>query len=598
MANSINSSLFNIGNNLPDLVRVNVLSHLSYIDQIAMRGMNSQWLQASQTRLGKLNLIRSIQKISLHDISELSPQHINNLLKVLSQLSAQPDLDPNNRILGGFLAKTLRYKCDCNPNQMVDFLESLTEEQRNSIYRLDFTDCSKNIHMKDHHIAKIFQLCPNLRSFHLDNAGIIGTGFTSIINTHPLRSLRLLNCPRLNDEFLGRLFSKTPYLMQIYFSGLNITGSCFTQLSPRNRITEVCLIQCLRLNEENLGHFFSFNAGFLKKLSLHQLNITGESLAQIPQKNQLEIVTLHSLSQLNEEALKDFFSNTDKLKKLSLQLLPTSGEALTNLPSIQQLEDLKLNNCSQLDEENLRLFFLMAFSLKTLTIESLNITGESLATFPVNNQLKILQIMTCTNLEEIHLRHFFSHTSILQAIKLSSTNVSGTCFADFPEQNRLKAFHMSNDMFNVKSELDEASLSLFFSRVSKLKEFRLFGSKTNGFGLSHIPNGNQLEKVTLGSCTNLKEEHLKEFYAKLNKINEINLMSLTTTGSELTHLPATNTLTKISLLACTNMNLDLLRVFPPKILNYDRTTGGNFNLLKSSLLTILQNGRLSGVENR
>ncbi|PIS00601.1 MAG: hypothetical protein COT84_06785 [Chlamydiae bacterium CG10_big_fil_rev_8_21_14_0_10_35_9] len=574
MANSINSSLFNTGNNLPDLVRVNVLSHLSYIDQIAKRRINSQWLQASQSKLGKLGLIRSIQKISLADISKLSPQHINNLLKVLSQLSAQRDLDPENRILGGFLAKTLRYKCHCHPDQMTAFLESLTEKQRSAIYGLDFINCKMNLHMNDGHIEKIFRLCPNLRAFQLNNAGrITGEGFTSEVNEHPLISLRLMNCPRLNDTFLEALFSKTPHLKQIYFSGLNITGRCLAQLSPLSGITEVYLFSCFQVNEENLGHFFSSHGGSLKRIVLDHLNITGESFAQIPQKNEIEIVTLRFLPQLNENALKYFFSNMHQLKKLSLNHLPISGEALPYLASIDQLKGLILNNCSQLDEEKLGPFFSKTISLRELRIEFLNITSRCLAKFPAKNQLKILKIMSCKHLDETFLQHFFSQTFMLQKIELADSNITGTCFADFPKKNCLKVFDMS-PAIDVK-QLDENSLSLFFSKAAELKEFHLFASRTNGLWLSHIPNGNQLRKITIQLCLRLEEEHLENFYSKLDKINEITLMEINTTGKELGHLPMTGTLTKISLSSCRNMNLDHLRVFPPKILTYDGLIGAS-----------------------
>ncbi|PIS00310.1 MAG: hypothetical protein COT84_08155 [Chlamydiae bacterium CG10_big_fil_rev_8_21_14_0_10_35_9] len=110
----------------------------------------------------------------------------------------------------------------------------------------------------------------------------------------------------------------------------------------------------------------------------------------------------------------------------------------------------------------------------------------------------------------------------LKKLHLINTNITGEGLSHIPENNQLEYVSLSSP------NLDKAFLSTFFSRATKLKSLWLV-SPIAGEILSHIPKNNQLEKVDLDNST-LKENHLIEFFSKATMLKEVNLSHSNITG--------------------------------------------------------------------
>jgi hypothetical protein len=263
----------------------------------------------------------------------------------------------------------------------------------------------------------------------------------------------------------------------------------------------------------------------LKKLHLINTEITGKGLANIPENNQLEYVSLSSPN-LDKDFTGTFFSRTSKLKSLWL-VSPIAGEILSHIPKNNQLEKVSLDNNSTLNENHLIEFLSKAPMLKEVNLSHLNITGKCL-NFIVSDQLEAITLSYCKYLEEKYLIKFFSNAATLKRIDLTLSSTTGEGLTYLPIDNQLQTLVLRYCEF-----LDERCLVKVLPNATLLKELDVSKTSITGECLATISEQNQLESLWLHDCKRLNEVFLREILLKATMLTKLDISRTMITGQVL-----------------------------------------------------------------
>ncbi|PIS00311.1 MAG: hypothetical protein COT84_08160 [Chlamydiae bacterium CG10_big_fil_rev_8_21_14_0_10_35_9] len=535
---------------LPKEEGVRVLSYLTPKEQLTTRKVSTTWNNLSQDRSGLFALVQSMAGIRSEDIKKMhdsNPKAFEVFLDRIVKTNFNPSLDPDNKFMSGFFYNILRYKSDTDSEEMMHWLRTLPLQKKAAVQDLYIKSP-----ITDEQLAEVFKICPSLKELHFVG-GVTGKGFLHIPENSQLESITLFS-NNLEEQFLSALFSKATKLKSIFIN-FPITDKQLADI----------LVKCPTL----------------KNLYLTGVNITGAGLSNIPANNQLESISL-SFGNFDEGFLSSFFSKAIKLKSIFLSSSNITGKALCHIPVNNQLECVVLNLCTNLKEDHLIKFFSKATTLKEVCLDLASMTGEGLASIPLNNQLKFISINNCTNLEEAALWEFLAKAN--KAIKIRYYGLSNpltkivlmfqTLIQGADTKLHLKPKEIINFLHHLPMSKKEEVQSLDFTDGSgtftsvkeeeiatllqlcpNVKFLNVF--LHTGKGLSHIPENNKLEKLTL-TITHPDEESLAQFFSKVKNLKEIDFSYSRTTGKGLSHLPRDNQLGKVVFFNCKKLDEEAL----------------------------------------
>ncbi|PIS01841.1 MAG: hypothetical protein COT84_00505 [Chlamydiae bacterium CG10_big_fil_rev_8_21_14_0_10_35_9] len=570
------------------------ISFLAPEQQLIASQVSKLWKNASQVPLCRLALMQSISNLQLGQRCTFVKQE-PQLIEYLVNLEFNEVLDPYHKSKGEFLARIIESKFESGVSNAMNYLRSLSEENRKLIKSLGFRCLpDPNLDFTEEQVGEILSLCPNLKSLTLSGSSITGECLAVISEKNQLEKLCLVNCRNLNEGFLNDFFQKAAHLKELDLSKTNITGECLANILKENQLEKLCLERCKNLEEQFLAEFFQ-KAICLKEVNLSFSNTTGEGLAHIPHhQNQLEKLCLKYCENLQEGFLKIFFSKAAHLKEVDLSFSNTTGEGLAHIPHHQnQLEKLYLNSCEKLDEQFFAVALQKVVHLRDLKLKQSFITGECLAFISEENQLEELELYSFRNLKEEFLTTFFSKVFHLKKLDLSGTNITGECLAHLPERNQLESL----DVGRCKN-LNENFLKVFFLKAAHLRKVEFYGpnSNTTGEGLAHLPERNQLEILDLHYCRNLNENFLKAIFLKAAHLREVNLCGSNTTGAGLAQIPEKNRLEILNLNVCDSLNENFLKVFFLKAAYLRKVEFDSSNTTGEGLAQIPEKNRLENLD--
>ncbi|MGD2170327.1 MAG: F-box protein, partial [Chlamydiota bacterium] len=285
MTTSINLSL-------PLDVWAKTISFLVPKEQLAVSRVNTLWRQAFHMPICQLTLMQSIAKLPL-SVRRISLELYSPLIEHLINLQFNEVLDPHNKHKGEFLAQIIESKFEYGSSNAMEYLRTLSEENRKAITFLNFQCCAAvlSLDLTDEQVEEILLLCPNLKSLTLEFSCITGEGLAHILEQNQLEKICLKLCLNLDERFLRGFFQKAVCLKEVDLSESNTTGEGFAHILEQNQLEKICLKLCLNLDERFLRGFFQ-KAVCLKEVDLSGSNTTGEGFAHILEKNQLEKLCL------------------------------------------------------------------------------------------------------------------------------------------------------------------------------------------------------------------------------------------------------------------------------------------------------------------
>ncbi|MGD2170019.1 MAG: hypothetical protein PVI40_07255 [Chlamydiota bacterium] len=491
---------------LPPTVFPTVLKHLNLEEQCLIRRVSLAWAQTSDViRSVSLRWTRSLHiKGDLFALIQAVVISKDKIMRLHDQGFRFPIVQEKfcaerNVVLGNYLSLAIQTQFKQNPLAMMDYLNNLSPNVRETIEYTDFSNTTIN----DPILLRVIQKCPNLKALDLRSTPIHGNSLTQLLNVNKLKTLNLsfgrvpntanaFAFPQHDEEALKSLFSQATNIEELSLCCGTLSGNVFQRFNP----SKLKKLELSYLN--NLDEGFSLflkNMHELEELTLYTSSSEILSLLNLPN---LKKLTLRSMQGANEENLGKLLSTVSGLKQLNLSHMTITGPVFHNFNSLD-LADLNLSQCVGIEEDTLQKLLSKAKTLKNIFIELLNMSGRVFQGFS-SPDLKSLEIMEMEDLEDEDLQPVLSNAPSLYNLSiLLAGKITEKAFLNFAS-SKLEYFCLIEC---GKINFNDPGFLSFFSN-KRLTTLIVHGDNVSSALLQSV-NPDRLKRLELSDCDMEKE---------------------------------------------------------------------------------------------
>ncbi|PIS00831.1 MAG: hypothetical protein COT84_05110 [Chlamydiae bacterium CG10_big_fil_rev_8_21_14_0_10_35_9] len=429
-------------------------SFLSPQEQAIAQRVSSAWKKALFSQESIFPRVQSILFSDENVVARLC-ENIHSFPKVTRKFHAI--LDPSSDTLSDYVSMVLQVLIIQKPHNIIDFLETISQEARDAVQYLDFL----GIPILSEYFSAILTSFRNIEIINLVDCSTDGNALTMIRSNNKLKKVYLDGCVDIQNVALNIFLSKTKELEILNLSKTCVAGLAFQSFSPFH-LKVLDLSECCHLDDSGLAPLL-LQAKQIEELNLSETEITGEAFQSFDSSN-LKILVLNACIHLEQRFLKCLLSQARQLEKLDLSYTRTIGESFEGFnPS--NLKMLSLIQCNDFEDWALKLLLSRAKQLEELTLSYTGFTGEELEDFEALN-LKRLDCFSCTNLEDEFLKRLLSKAKNLEALNLYNTPITAKAF---------QGIELPNLKEIIVREVGKLSLT-FFKDVKSLVENFLINS--------------------------------------------------------------------------------------------------------------------------